>query len=127
MIANMKTRREGTQTIFARSVSAEIRARMAAIRMSGAQVAAKAGMSQNYFATRLRDEKPFTLDDLDKIVEVLFDHNLETHVFAAQAYDRNSEDIWMELEGPGVSDLGYTLAASDADIDSEIEAQQQEP
>lgn len=83
-------------------------------------------MSQNYFATRLRDEKPFTLDDIDRIVAATFP-DVDAHLFISQAVERNSEDVWMELEAQNMSDLGYTLAASDADIDSEVEAQQEEP
>lgn len=122
----MNTKKTGTKTVLARSVSAELRARMAALRLSGASLAAEAGMSQNYFATRLRDEKPFTLDDIDRIVAATFP-DIDAHLFIAQAVERNSEDVWMELEAESVSDLGYTLAASDVDIDSEVEAQQEEP
>lgn len=122
----MNAKKTGTKTVLARSVSAELRARMAALRLSGASLAAEAGMSQNYFATRLRDEKPFTLDDIDRIVAATFP-DVDAHLFISQAVERNSEDVWMELEAESVSDLGYTLAASDADIDSEVEAQQEEP
>lgn len=39
--------------------------------MSGNQLATMAGMSQNYVAKRLRDEAPFTLNDIERICEVL--------------------------------------------------------
>lgn len=40
-------------------------------RWSGARVAAATGLSQNYLSKRLRDELPFTLNDLDRIARVL--------------------------------------------------------
>lgn len=39
--------------------------------MSGNTLAGKIGKSQNYVAVRLRDEKPFTLDDVELISDVL--------------------------------------------------------
>lgn len=105
-----------TQTVLARAVAAELRARMAVMRLSGSALAAKAGMSQNYLAKRLRDEMPLTLDDLETIVKVL-GTDLTPEAFVLQAMERNADAVRDE----------YTLAASDADIDSEIEAQQQEP
>lgn len=62
---------DGTQSHLGRCVSAEVRARLAAIRMSGATLAKLTGKSQNYIAKRLRDEAPFTLDDVEDIVEAL--------------------------------------------------------
>lgn len=38
---------------------------------SGAKLAAKSGLSQNYLAKRLREELPFTLNDITKIAEAL--------------------------------------------------------
>lgn len=40
-------------------------------RVSGIQLAAMTGISQNYVAKRLRDEAPFTLNDVERICEVL--------------------------------------------------------
>lgn len=39
--------------------------------MSGIQLAALTGISQNYVAKRLRDEAPFTLNDIERICDVL--------------------------------------------------------
>lgn len=55
----------------ARAVSAEVRAAMGRHRTSGLQLAGLAGMSQNYLAKRLRDEKPFTINDLEQICSAL--------------------------------------------------------
>ena len=55
-----------------RCVSAAFRAEIAAQRSSGKELASKVGRSQNYVATRLRDEKPFTLDDVEAICDELF-------------------------------------------------------
>jgi transcriptional regulator with XRE-family HTH domain len=38
---------------------------------SGAKLAAETGLSQNYLAKRLRDERPFTLNDIDRIGKAL--------------------------------------------------------
>lgn len=51
--------------------AAEIRAAMGRHRFSGNQLAAATGMSQNYMAKRLRDEAPFTLNDIEKICDAL--------------------------------------------------------
>lgn len=50
-----------------RTFSRHVRAEMGAMRLSGRAVATKAGMSHNYLAKRLRDEAPFTLDDIQSI------------------------------------------------------------
>lgn len=83
---------EGTKTIFARAVAAEIRAELAAQRISGNQLAKLVGLSQNYVATRLRDEKPFTLDDIDRIALVL-DETTDTSDFVARADRRHADRI----------------------------------
>lgn len=60
---------------FARAVAAEIRGIMArqTPRVSGLAMSKDPGIgrSQNYLATRLRGEKPFTLDELDRICAFL--------------------------------------------------------
>jgi transcriptional regulator with XRE-family HTH domain len=39
--------------------------------LSGAKLAAATGLSQNYLSKRLRDELPFTLNDIDRIAVAL--------------------------------------------------------
>jgi transcriptional regulator with XRE-family HTH domain len=39
--------------------------------LSGAKLAQATGLSQNYLSKRLRDELPFTLNDLDRIGRAL--------------------------------------------------------
>jgi transcriptional regulator with XRE-family HTH domain len=39
--------------------------------VSGTALAAQIGKSQNYVATRLRNEKPFTVDDVEAIAAAL--------------------------------------------------------
>lgn len=56
---------------FARAVSEEIRVSMARHRVSGAQLALKAGLSQSYLSKRLRDEVAFTANDVEAICAVL--------------------------------------------------------
>lgn len=89
---------------------------MAARRISGNQLAGSVGMSQNYLATRLRDEKPFTLDDIAKIVHAL-DDRTDPHDFILKAFDNHAEVIGDE----------WMLAARDSNDDEEAEAQQREP
>jgi transcriptional regulator with XRE-family HTH domain len=56
---------------LARAVSAEVRAAMGRHRVSGMQLAGLTGMSQNYIAKRLRDEAPFTVNDIENISNAL--------------------------------------------------------
>lgn len=56
---------------LARAVSAEVRAVMGRHRISGNQLAALTGVSQNYIASRLRDESPFTVNDIENICQAL--------------------------------------------------------
>lgn len=58
----------GTKSPFARMIAAEVRARIAAARMGQRELASDAGFaSHNYLAIRLRDERPFTLDDVEQL------------------------------------------------------------
>ena len=56
---------------FAKAVSAEVRSVMARHRVSGAQLASRIGRSQTYIAKRLRDDVPFSANDIEDICEVL--------------------------------------------------------
>lgn len=67
---------------FARAISAEVRATMARQRVSGAKLAADAGLSPSYLSKRLRDDLPFTLNDIDAVCSALGE-NLETIVATA--------------------------------------------
>lgn len=79
----MSTFPEGTRWPFAREVSAEVRGRLAAKRMALRTFAEEAGFaSHNYVAIRLRDEKPFTLDDLDQIA-AYFDEPVQQFIDSA--------------------------------------------
>lgn len=40
-------------------------------RISGMQLAGLVGVSQNYIASRLRDESPFTVNDIENICKAL--------------------------------------------------------
>lgn len=85
---------EGSRSPFARAVSAEARARMAARRITLRELAAAAGFSShNYLAIRLRDEKPFTLDDVDRISQFFEESALE---FLSAAYDHHEDRLYME-------------------------------
>lgn len=85
-IGHMDDFTKGTRTAFARAISAEVRAIMAARRISGRTLADGAGLSShNYLAIRLRDEKPFTLDDLAGICSYLDEDSVEAFVTRASA------------------------------------------
>lgn len=86
----------GTRSTLGRAVSAEVRGRMAAERITGRQLAQMIGVSNNYLAKRLRDEMPFTLDDIDLLMGVWQD--LEPGKFVQIAYDNHSERIWIESD-----------------------------
>ena len=121
----------GSKSSLARAVSAEIRARLAAQRTSGKKLAETVGLSQNYIAKRLRDEAPFTIDDIELIVEAL---NIEvgTARFIADADARQEELIWQSMmdESTKLSERArkvdfpsqppeFELAASDHEFEDE--------
>lgn len=56
---------------LSRAVSAEVRQAMARQRVSGAELARKAGRSPSYISKRLRDEASFTSNDVEDIVQAL--------------------------------------------------------
>ena len=69
----MESTPKGTRSVFARTISAYLRARIGADkRLTGQKLAQGIGRSQNYVAERLRDEKPFTLDDVGLIADFFF-------------------------------------------------------
>lgn len=86
-------------------------------------------LSQNYVAKRLRDEAPFTLDDIDLMVDAL-DLDYSAATLISNAYDRYHDDIdgAMFLENAArsgsnaASDLG--LAALDPGYNANEETDQ---
>jgi len=84
----------GTRTAFARAVAAELRALMAVERVSVRELALGIeDRSLNYLAIRLRDEKPFTLDDVEQIC-VFLNHDVES--FVQRAYENHYERFQAE-------------------------------
>lgn len=71
IVMDMASGKQKAAGEFARAVSAEIRAVMARQRVSGAKLAEAAGMSQGYLSKRLRDQAPFTLNDVEAISKAL--------------------------------------------------------
>jgi len=91
----MDTFPSGTESVFARAIAAEVRSRLAALRVNQRDFATDAGFSShNYSSTRLRDEKPFTVDDVEKIARY-FDEDADAFVNAA--VQNHGERIWGEL------------------------------
>jgi len=95
---------EGTTSTLGRAVSAHIRAQLGAQRISGKTLAARIGLSQNYVATRLRDEKPFTLDDVDAIVTAL-DLHVSAAEFIKAAHDIYDEQTWLDAQDAALMSL----------------------
>lgn len=88
---------QGTRTSFARAVAAEIRAQLAARQLTYKELVLGAGLSStNYVSIRLRDVKPFDLDDIDKIAAFFSDGSAgsETSDFIRHAVERHEERIW---------------------------------
>lgn len=75
---------------------------MGAQRWSANRLAPLARMSQNYLSVRLRDEKPFTLDDVEALLEVLAPGQDWWHFFK-EASERHSEDVWADMDGAEVA------------------------
>lgn len=80
---NMPSGKQSESGPLAVAVAAEVRAAMGRQRVSGIQLAAMTGISQNYVAKRLRDEAPFTLNDIERICEVLHEDFTELMTNAA--------------------------------------------
>lgn len=91
----MRTFPNGARTVLARTISAEVRSRIGADRaLTGQKLAASIGRSQNYMAERLRDEKSFTVDDVEALAEYFGEHPAE---FIAGASDRWGEQVHEDL------------------------------
>ena len=60
---------EPAPTAFAIAASAAIRRLKADNRVSNAEISDKTGLSTNYIAERLRDEKSFTLSDIELLAK----------------------------------------------------------
>lgn len=63
----MPRRPEPAPTPFSKAVTASIRRLRADLRLSIADIAEATGLSGNYVAERLRDEKSFTLSDMEAL------------------------------------------------------------
>jgi transcriptional regulator with XRE-family HTH domain len=100
--APMETFPTGTATPLARCISAEIRARLAAERKTQRDLAAMVGAtSHNYWSIRLRDMKPFTLDDLDLICAAWDE---DPGSFVKTATEKHLEWVYAELDRGRVSE-----------------------
>lgn len=107
----------GTQSPFARAVSAEVRARMAARRMGLRELAMAAGFgpSHNYLAKRLRDAAPLTVDDVDALARFFGETGEE---FVARACSNHLADQLVEMEKA----IASHLEAKDQEVEEEIAA-----
>lgn len=87
----------GTGSPFARAVSAEVRARMAARRLGLRELSLAAGFgsSHNYLAKRLRDAAPLTVDDVDAIARYFGETG---EAFIARACDNHLAAAVVEME-----------------------------
>lgn len=110
--------RTHTETYFARCVSAEIRARIGAGRYLNQQLlGAVIGRSQNYISERLRDVKPFTLDDLGRLLAYF--NEPERDFFAA--CERHGDVVYDEMVELDLWPRSGSLLGQD-DIDEVREA-----
>jgi transcriptional regulator with XRE-family HTH domain len=62
-------RPESEPTAFSKAATAAVRRLKADKRISNADISAATGMSTNYIAERLRDEKSFTLNDIELVAD----------------------------------------------------------
>lgn len=67
---------------FARAIAEAIRVAMTRRRVSGAQLAERTSRSQTYISKRLRNEVPFTANDIEEICQAL-DEDLLKLLYAA--------------------------------------------
>lgn len=108
----------GTASVIGRCVSAEVRARMASSRWTQRDFVTRAGFrSQNYVSIRLRDEKPFTLDDVEQIAEAFGED--DPAAFIQTAHDRQGDQVWEQL-------MAAKTLVEAADLKAELTPEQQE-
>lgn len=67
----MATRKADAPGDYARAVSKEVRSQLGILRISQATLARRTNLSENYLSKRLRDEFPFTLNDIERIAGAL--------------------------------------------------------
>jgi len=85
----------GTTSVLGRAISAEVRGRLAAERLNLREFSQAAGFaSHNYPAIRLRDERPFTADDVQLIANYFEE---DPHEFVKKAWQNHSERLYDEL------------------------------
>jgi transcriptional regulator with XRE-family HTH domain len=67
----MSSNSEPTPGVYSRAVVEALKALMGEAQLSGSSLAKKTGKSNNYVATRMRNEKSFTLHDIADIGKVM--------------------------------------------------------
>jgi len=112
------TNKERRGERFSQLVGLELRGAIAAYGHDAQTVASIIGIHSVTLSRYLNGHRVIPSSVISNVAEAI---GAQPEEIVARAYTRLLAEM-----GP-VSDLGYTLAASDADIDSEIEAQQQEP
>lgn len=109
---------EHTKTYFARCVSAEIRSRLAVDRgLNQLLLGRILGRSQNYVSERVRDVKPFTLDDMGMFL-AYFGERGDDFV---NACERHGDVVENEMDALGIWEGGESRVdrlrvTQDADV-----------
>lgn len=117
----MDTFPSGSKTVFARCISAEIRSRIAVAKdVTGQKLAVKIGRSQNYVAERLRDEKPFTVDDIELVARFFDDAPGEF----VQSALRHLDLVYDELEAAWDAARASSIGPIEDGEDTGVEDQQ---
>jgi transcriptional regulator with XRE-family HTH domain len=70
-MADVPSGKQAESGDFARAISAAFRWSMTRQKISGAQLADKTSRSQSYISKRLRDDVPFTANDIEEICKAL--------------------------------------------------------
>lgn len=119
---------ESLPGVLTREVAAILRGRQARIGISQRDLAYAAKISQSQLSKVLRGIKPIDLDLLDRLTSTL---GLGMSEVVSEADEMTVKRLRADRfgEAPSDDDKSTTLAAaaSDADIDAEVEAQQDEP
>jgi transcriptional regulator with XRE-family HTH domain len=107
------TKREQPPTPFSVRAARVVKARIDRLGVSNAAVARKSGLSQNYLNERLREEKSFTLSDVERLA-TYFEITPAQLMLEAESVDVSGgadDDFSYDAEGPGQS--GHRLAADE--------------
>jgi transcriptional regulator with XRE-family HTH domain len=96
-------RPESEPSPYAKAATTAIRRLLADRRLAAADIARGTDLSANYLGERLRDEKAFTLSDIEQIA-AFFD--LDPAAFLVEVARAHADDVGTDGDTAGIDELG---------------------